>query len=129
MAHYGIGALCAAIIWAELGDCQRFHSSEQAVRFTGLDVTVYSSDGKRTPGHLSREGPPVLRWALFEASKAGARRSSPDHSYYEAVRDRLGGKRPALSLARKLARRCFHTLRALGDAAWALPTPLEQEAA
>src|SRR5438876_5092416 len=23
LAHYGIGALCAAIIWAELGDCRR----------------------------------------------------------------------------------------------------------
>jgi transposase len=119
MAHYGIGALCAAIIWAELGDCRRFSNSGQAVRFTGLDVTVYSSDGKRSPGHLARQGSPELRWALFEAAKAASRASSPDHGYYEAVRDRLGGKRPALSVARKLARRCYHTLRGLGDQAWA----------
>lgn len=129
-AHYGIGALCAAIIWAELGDCRRFSNSDQAVRFTGLDVTVYSSDGKRSPGHLARQGSPELRWALFEAAKAAARSSSPDHDYYTAVRDRLGGKRPALSVARKLVRRCHHTLRALGDAAWApMPAPSPQREA
>src|SRR6478609_9258795 len=65
--QYGVGSLCAAIIWAEIGDARRFHSSDQLVRFGGLDVTVYSSDGKRSPGHLSRQGSPELRWATFEA--------------------------------------------------------------
>src|SRR3954469_1385853 len=130
MAHYGIGALCAAIIWAELGDCRRFSRSDQAVRFSGLDVTVYSSDGKRSAGRLARQGSPELRWALFEAAKAAARTTSPDHDYYVAVRDRLGGKRPALSVARKLTRRCHHTLRALGDDAWApIPSTAERKAA
>jgi transposase len=119
--HYGIGALTAAIIWAELGDCRRFTTSDQAVRFCGLDVTVYSSDNKRSPGRLARQGSPELRWALFEAAKAASHRSSPDHDYYVEVRDRLGGKRPALSVARKLARRCHHTLRALGDLPWITP--------
>src|SRR6185312_15351962 len=38
--HYGVGWLCAAIIWAEIGDARRFASSDQVVRFAGLDVTV-----------------------------------------------------------------------------------------
>jgi transposase len=121
MGHYGIGALCAAIIWAELGDCRRFSNSDQAVRFSGLDITVYSSDNKRSPGRLARQGSPELRWALFEAAKSAARMSSPDHDYYVSVRDRLGGKQPTLSVARKLTRRCYHTLRALGDEPWAVP--------
>lgn len=129
MAHYGIGALCAVIIWAELGDCRRFHNSDQAVRFTGLDVTVYSSDGKRSPGRLARQGSPELRWALFEAAKCGARTSSPDHDYYRELQDRLGGKRPTLSVARKLIRRCYHTLRELGDEAWSVPIHSDQKAA
>ena len=56
--QYGVGWLCAAIMWAEIGDARRFHSSDQLVRFAGMDVTVYSSDGKRSPGHLSRQGCP-----------------------------------------------------------------------
>jgi transposase len=116
--QYGIGLLCGTIIWAELGDCRRFSNADQAVRFAGLDVTVWSSDGKRSAGRLARQGSPELRWALFEAAKAAARQTSPDHDYYDAVRERLGGKRPALSVARKLIRRCYHALRELGDQAW-----------
>jgi transposase len=40
-----------------LGGAGRFSSSRKAVWFAGLDVTVYSSDGKRSPGRLSRQGP------------------------------------------------------------------------
>jgi len=115
--HYGIAELTATIIWAELGDCRRFHSSDQAVRHTGLDVTVHDSDGHRTRGHLSRQGPPLLRWALFEAAKCAARTTSPDHAYYRTVHAREGAGRATLSVARKLVRRCHHTLVALGDAA------------
>ena len=118
---YGIGPLTAVAIWAELGDVRRFSSSRFAVRHTGLDITVYASDGKRTPGHLARQGPPVLRWALFEAATCAARASSPDHAYYLQVKDRLGGNRATLAVARKLARRCYHTLAALGDQALVPP--------
>jgi transposase len=56
--HFGVGWLCAAIIWAEIGDARRFSVSDQVVRFAGLDITVYSSDNKRSPGHFSRQGFP-----------------------------------------------------------------------
>ena len=122
--HYGVGWLCAAIIWAEIGDARRFDSSDQLVRFAGLDVTVYSSDGKRSPGHLSRQGSPELRWATFEAAKCAARRGSPDYAYYQRLAARPdSGKNPTLAVERKLLRRCYHTLRELGDAALALPVP------
>lgn len=60
-AHYGIGGLLAVAVWSELGDCQRFSRSDQAVRHTGLDVTVDQSDRKRLKGYLSRQGPEILR--------------------------------------------------------------------
>jgi transposase len=119
---YGVGPLVAAIVWAFMGDARRFSSSAQAVRHTGLDVTVYSSDDKRTPGHLSHQGPPILRWALFEAGHQGSRAASPDHRYYTDVAARIDANRAALSVARKLARRAHHILRRLGDQAYA-PLP------
>ena len=76
---------------------------------------MYSSDGKRSPGRLSRQGPPVLRWALYEAGKTHARASAPDHAYYAAVKDRKDGKRAALSEARKIVRQACHILAELGD--------------
>jgi transposase len=119
--EYGIGPLNSVVVWCELGDTRRFHSSDNAVRHTGLDVSVYSSDGRRSRGHLARQGPPLLRWALFEAARCAGRSGSPDHAYYQQVKDRLGSKRAMLSVARKLTRRCHHRLRALGDEAFTPP--------
>jgi transposase len=100
------------------------------VRFAGLDVTVWSSDAKRAPGRLARQGSPELRWALDEAAECAARPAAPDHAYDVAARDRLDGKLATLSVARKLARRCYHALRRLGDDAWVVSiTPTEQAAA
>jgi transposase len=116
---YGVGALLAPSILAELGDCRRFDSSADAVRHSGLDVTVYASDGRRSPGHLSREGPEVLRWALYEAAQCAARPASPDHAYYLDVKARIDHNRACLSVARKLCRRAYHILRELGAEAFA----------
>lgn len=117
-AHFGVGPISSVAIWAEMGDPRRFSSSSDAVRHTGLDVTVYASDTRRSSGHLARQGPSVLRWALFEAAMQASRPRSPDHAYYLQVKQRLDGQRAAFSVARKLARRCYHTLRELGDEAW-----------
>ncbi len=122
---YGVGVVTATAILAELGDCRRFTSSDDAVRHTGLDVTVYQSDSKRAPGHLSHEGPEVLRWALFEAAQSAARSSSPDHAYFCQVRERIDYNRACLSVARKLCRRAYHILRELGEQALA-PVEFDQ---
>jgi transposase len=118
MGHYGIGELTSVAILAELGDTRRFSSSRQAVRYAGLDVTVSRSDEKRAAGKISRQGPPTLRWALFEAAQSAWRKGSPDHEYYIQSKDRLGGNRACLSIARKLIRKAHHTLRELGDEAF-----------
>jgi transposase len=117
MTHYGIGELTAVTILAELGDCRRFSSSRNAVRYAGLDITVHESDQRRAPGHLSRQGPPALRWALFEAAQGARRSTSPDRDYYEQSAERLGGNRACLAIARKLLKRSYHTLRELGEEA------------
>jgi transposase len=120
MAHYGIGELTAVTILAELGDCTRFSSSRQAVRYAGMDITVYQSDQRRAPGHISRQGPPALRWALYEAAQVARRgERSPDRQYYLDAKERIGGNRACLSVARKLLKRCYHTLRELGEEALA----------
>jgi transposase len=112
---YGVGPISGLALTCWLGGADRFSSAAKAVRFTGLDVTVYSSDNKRSPGHLSRQGPPVLRWCLYEAGKSHARRTAPDHAYYAAVQERIDGKRAALAEGRKIARQACHLLADLGD--------------
>jgi transposase len=111
MVQYGIGELIAVTILAELGDCTRFSSSRQAVRYAGMDITVHQSDQRRAAGHLSSQGPPALRWALFEAAaQLASRERSPDHDYYRETAARLGHNRACLAVARKLLKRSHHTL-------------------
>ena len=116
--QWGIGPVLAATILAELGDTRRFSSSRQSVRFAGMDVTVSESDGKRTRGHLSRQGSPTLRWALYEAAGGAWRTASPDHAYYLEAKARLGTTRARLSVARRILRRVHHELAEAGDAAF-----------
>jgi transposase len=117
--HYGIGPFTALAIVSEYGDARRFSSSRKAVRHSGLDVTVHQSDTKRARGRLSHQGPPLLRWALYEAAMCAARPTSPDLPYYLATSSRIGKNRARLAVARKLLRRAHHTLRQLGDQALA----------
>ena len=120
-AYYGVGELVAVTVVAELGDCRRFQNSRDAVRYGGMDITVYESDRHRAPGHLSRQGPPALRWALYEAAQHARFPNSPDREYYLQAAEKLGGNRACLALARKLLKRCYHTLRELGEDALAPP--------
>ena len=77
----------------------------------GVDVQI------SRPGKLTKQGSPYLRWALYEAAQSACRTTSPDHADYLALRERMSHQRAAITIARKLARRCFHTLRDLGDEA------------
>ena len=120
--QYGIGGLIAVAVWSELGDCRRFSRSLQAVRHSGLDVSVHASDRHRGGGHLTRQGPETLRWALYEAAKNSSHHNAPDHPYYAQVKQAHDGKLAAISVARKLARRCYHTLRNIDpDLVYAIP--------
>jgi transposase len=111
---YGVGPVTGLAMTCWLGGAGRFSSSRKAARFAGLDVTVWSSDRKGPPRRLFRQGPPVLRWAVYEAGKTHARAPAPDHRYYAQVKDRKDGKRAAISEARKILRQACHILAELG---------------
>ncbi len=122
---YGVGPITALALTCWLGGARRGFSSRGAVRFTGLDITVKSSDDRRMDrgGHLSRQGPPVLRWALYEAAKLSAHSRAPDHAYYASVKDKIDGKRATLAEARKITRKAIHLLAPLGDDAFTFDAP------
>jgi transposase len=118
MSHFGIGELTAPTILCELGDVTRLSASRKAVRCAGLDIGVHRSDRRSRAGKLTRQGSPQLRWALYESAQAACRPTSPDRADYLALKARgLSHTRASLTIARKLARRCFHTLRELGPEA------------
>jgi len=115
---YGVGPVLACYLLAEIGDARRFQRARQIVRLSGLDPVVLESGDSKRRGRLSKQGSPQLRWALLQAAQQTARRpSSPDWQLYSSVRERAGVQRAALTTARKIARRAYHVLDALEQAA------------
>ena len=118
MTQYGMGEISSLVTLCELGDVTRLHASRQAVRMAGIDIGVHRSDRHAQLGKLTRQGSAPLRWALFEAAQSASHRTSPDYHDYHALKARgLSHTRATLTIARKLARRSYHILRALGPAA------------
>ena len=115
MAHYGIGELTAPTILCELGDVSRLSASRKGGPLRRARRRCAPLRPPLAAGKLTRQGSPQLRWALYESAQAACRPTSPDRADYLALKARrLSHTRASLPIARKLARRCFHTLRELG---------------
>jgi transposase len=112
-----LAAVGAVVHLAEPAETAARRGTKKRAKSDRADITVHQSDQRRAPGHLSRQGPPALRWALFEASMCAARRCSPDYDYYSQAAERIGSNRARLSVARKILKRSYHLLRELGDEA------------
>ena len=79
------------------------------VRRAGRHRVVLGPQGPAR--RLSRQGPPVLRWAVYEAGKTHARSSAPTTATPQ-VKNRCNGKRAALSEARRSSARPITSCRA-----------------
>ncbi len=66
----GVGYITAGLIAGEIGNINRFHSTDSLVSFSGVDCTVYES-GKYKAQHCipSKRGSKYLRYALFQVSR------------------------------------------------------------
>lgn len=111
----GVGRVLAATILGETGPISRFGSAKALARYTGLTPSDRSTGGKTIHGAMTREGSPVLRWALVEAV-THCRESSPGargalRRWMTAKARRMGKGKARVAAARKLAQgiwRLFH---------------------
>ena len=83
----GVGKVTGSAILAEIGDINRFESSEKLVAFAGIDPTVYETGqfiAKRT--RMSKRGSPHLRYALWQAASMAIQYDPELKAYYQAKR-------------------------------------------
>jgi transposase len=109
---YGVGPILACHLLAEIGQATRFRRARQVVRAAGLDPVVRESGEHRRRGRLAKQGSPQLRWALWRPPSTAAARP-PDHELSRRSRASAGANPATLTVARKIARRAFHQLRAV----------------
>jgi transposase len=63
----GIGPVLAAVLVAEIGDITRFATPARLCSWAGLTPRHRESDVKVRRGHITKQGSPLVRWALVEA--------------------------------------------------------------
>ncbi|MGO4113305.1 IS110 family transposase [Rhizobium ruizarguesonis] len=115
----GIGAVTAVSYVAAIEGPDNFKTSRSVGAWLGLTTRRYQSGEVDYDGHISRRGDPHLRGLLYEAAtviltRTSARNESRLKSWGLKLRERLGFKRAAVAVARKLAV-IMHSMLKTGD--------------
>jgi transposase len=98
----GVGPVTVDVVLSELGDVGRFRSSKAVCAYAGLVPQVRQSGGKGKELGITKEGSPLLRWALVEAAWRVIRQSAAWRRIYDRIKKRAGGKKAIVAVARRL---------------------------
>jgi transposase len=113
----GVGTVTATAFAAAVEDPTNFENSRAVGAWIGLTPKRYQSGEVDYDGHISRRGDGKLRTLLYEAASVILNRSSETstlRTWALALKERLGFKRTAVALARKLAV-VMHTMLKTGE--------------
>ena len=117
MSIPGIGAITATSFTTAIEEPDNFRKSRSVGAWIGLTTRRYQSGEVDYDGHISRRGDRPLRGLLYEAAAVILTRSST-HSTLRTwglqLRERIGFKRAAVAVARKLAV-IMHTMLKTGE--------------
>lgn len=98
----GIGFLTALTMVCECGEITRFDNVDELSSYAGLCPRVTQSGESAHHGHISKQGPPPLRWVLQQAAWVAIRTDPQARRIYARIAKRAGSKKAATALARKL---------------------------
>jgi transposase len=82
----GVGARTAEAVTAFVDDPHRFPHANAVGRYVGLVPCQDQSGDRNRLGHITREGPPVVRQLVAEATWQALRRSPTVRAYFERAR-------------------------------------------
>jgi len=82
----GVGARTAEAVVAFIDDPDRFANAKAVGRYFGVVPSQDQSGDRNRLGHITREGPAVVRQLLAEATWQALRRSPRVRAYFERVR-------------------------------------------
>jgi transposase len=106
MSIPGVGTVTATSFTTAIEDPNNFKKSRSVGAWLGLTTRRYQSGQVDYDGHISRRGDRHVRSLLYEAATVILTRSSAEsglRTWGLALKERLGFKRAAVAVARKLA--------------------------
>ncbi|WP_435080039.1 IS110 family transposase [Halococcus sp. AFM35] len=108
----GVSSYSALLIYAELGEIERFDGSKQAVSFAGLNPVIRESGDSRFEGGISKTGSGDLRWILVQSAHTAVHKSHDEYlsRFYDRLQKRMSSKEAIVATARKLLVSIYHML-------------------
>lgn len=106
MSIPGVGAVTATSFATAIKNPDNFRKSRSVGAWLGLTTRRYQSGEVNYDGHISRRGNTHVRSLLYEAATVILTRSSADctlRTWGLKLRERVGFKRAAVAVARRLA--------------------------
>ena len=101
---FGVGDIGASAFIAWVGDPHRFPTSNHLISYLGLAPSTYDSGEKQRRGHITKQGPKLLRSILIELAHQARRLKHPLNPYYRRLVAKRGKKCALVAIAARIAR-------------------------
>lgn len=110
----GVGPILSAVLRAEIGSIDRFHSGAALASYAGLVPGVEASAGTVRYGRITRQGSPWLRWALVEVALHATKRSDARGRWVRRLAVHKGIQKARIALARRMCDEIVQTWQRVG---------------
>jgi len=108
----GVSYYSALMIYAELGEIDRFDSDKAVVSYAGLNPVIRESGDSRIEGAISKRGSGRLRWILVQCTHVAVHTCTDEYlsQFYRRKAGEKHSKKAIVATARKLLVSIYHML-------------------
>jgi transposase len=111
-----VGYLTVAAFLGFTNGLRDFHSSDEVLKFMGLNLVFKQSGKRKSKPHISKRGNSTLRKAMFLAGLRQTRKNAPLYEYYLKLKKKGKPRMVILiALTRKLVRVLFGMVKSRTD--------------
>jgi transposase len=107
----GIGAQSAALLTAVIGDITDFGTENKLASYFGVVPRVSNSNQSVRHGRITKRGNKAARTALLQCALVAKKFSEYLKEFYDRIKERRGGGKAKIALARKFLVVIYHTLK------------------
>jgi len=108
----GVSYYSALMIYAEVGEIERFDRAKEVVSYAGLNPEIRESGDSRIEGEISKRGSGRLRWILVQCAHVAVHTCKDAYlkRFYDRIADRKNSQKAIVATARKLLVSIYHML-------------------
>ena len=108
----GVSYYTALVVYAELGELNRFDSHKEVVRYMGMNPTIRESGDSRIEGGISKRGSGRVRWVLVQSAYSAVYTCEDEYlsRFFHRLDSRMHSKKAIVATARKLLVSMYYML-------------------